>query len=506
MARFMLVLAALLSSCRQVLPLDVTEALRRCDYSTQCSRAVAAVAALDEETRESRAGMELRMLALEAVIGAIASFPSANEGFLSDCGKSPASAMAEATNEALALASMGVYGAAEASEVLAFMKAPSCAGLERLGQVRRSREKALAAMAQMSVLGQTLAAMEPHRAGFFAEVARQLVGCNLSERASPAALLVELRNRFYDLLDQCAFDTGSCERAKALARSHSMGLPLGEASSGTVVGALVPVSLRGLGISFTPPWIFVMSAGRLGVVDQVRLGPLERQVRDPPDSELMDLRAPRGPHVMQSVLHHALEKRKPWDGLGLPVAAVAVDRSTTAADLLDLLEALSSVSDAVAVAAILPEGGRLPTYYPLNYRFESRPLLDPGGGIRAFPRKGPDLTIELGPFAATVSSARGERLVSLPRDMGLPDTRDLYRAAKELAPPPQEALGTVRVVVDPAVPVGLLLGAIESVAVQCPDSALTSLRAFASAAPVRTASRPAWLVPVSVVTSAKNSP
>ncbi|MBM4395571.1 MAG: hypothetical protein FJ087_07770 [Deltaproteobacteria bacterium] len=512
----LLLLLALATACRGGPPSRVVDALRACDHAAACAEAVAAIRALDASARAGASAVEARLLALDALLAAHASYPGPKEAFLAQAGVPGAKAAEAIDAEIKDLSSAGAAGAAGAAEIAAFLAEPSCEHRDRVAAIASAGGPfaRTALLAETTVVGEVLASIEPHRAGSFADAARALVGCTLSERVAPAAVLVALRNRFYDLVDACgALKTASaavrqsCAAAKDLADTRSLPLPIGDASSGTVAGATVPVATRGLGLSFTPPWILVLSAGRLAVVDQPVLEPGVRQVRDPEDTELLDMREPRGTHVIQSVLHKTFSTRKPWEGPLHPVAALVVDRAATTSDLFEVLEALLSVSDAIAVAATLAPGARVPQWIPLNWRIEARMLLDPQGIRNAFPKAGPDVSVDLGPFSAVVRAGASERPVDVPRpsgerSYGVPDLRELHRAVLEVAPPPGRGMTSVRFQVEPAVPAGLLIPALEAVAVRVGESALSSAVAFAVASPERVAGRLSWLAPLSLLAPA----
>lgn len=515
-AAMSVVVAGLLFACRGAPPESVLEALRSCDGADNCAEAVKAARSLTGPARSTPRAVEARLLAMRALLTAAGGFPGPAEAFLAKTGVAGAEAVNTVAADAAEMVAAGTLGAEDAAAVAAFLKEPVCAHLDRVEEIASGSGPfaRAAALAEMSVIGQVLAAMSPHDVHHYAEAARGIVGCRMSEMAPPAAVLVELRNRFYDRVEDCATAAGadaafraSCQALAQLAATHTLPLPLADASSGTVAGAQVAVSTRGIGLSFTPPWILVLSAGRLAVVDQVLLPPGARQVMPPRETQLLDLREPHGASVVQSALHHALSKRKPFGHGGVEVAAVALDRFATASDLFELLEGLLAVSDAIAVAAVLPAGGRAPVFLPLNYRMETRILLNAQGIVDSFPKTGPHVVVEVGPFAATVRSSSVERTVDLPRagPERVPagaDLRDLYRAVIEAAPAASERGATARVLVEPTVPSALLLGVMEGIAVRVAREALSAGGDFAAATPMRARGSPVWLVPLQVLAPA----
>ncbi len=307
--------------------------------------------------------------------------------------------------------------------------------------------------------------------------------------------LVEARGRFYDLVETCDDSArtdvswqASCQEARSIAMKP-LPLPYPSAESGEMLGALLPPALRELGVSFTPPWMFVLSAGRVGVVDQPVLAPGIRQTPDIRVEPLLDLRERHKPDRLGAGLTRAMEGRKPHDLGPMQIVALLVDRGATFQDLSELLEALLVATDATPVVAILPSRNRAPIWLPLNWRMEKRILMDPIG-VRLAMGPAPTLRGNLGPFSARLAaegSGTEARDVSLGIDPsqspGHTDLRGLYRTVAEIVRDRTDASAILTV--EPNVLVGLLLNVLEALSYRVADQQFVSNAAFDAAAPLR---------------------
>jgi hypothetical protein len=475
---------------------EAIDALKDCDYGDACTRAAAAVRTLDPDAKESRSGLEARSSVLHAAMQAAAAFPMPREPFLKAIGLDSPDVASALGREAVALAGgqKPVPGAADAAEVAAFLRVPACEAMVRLGDIARAGGPFAdtAVLARVTALAQVFAAIEPDRAGQFADMARETMGCTVSERTGSDALLLEARNTVYDLLGECAaskdaVSRASCDSARQVLDTRPLPLPFPDASSGDLFGAIVPPARRGLGLVTSPPWAAVLAAGRLSIVDQVSLLPGAKQLAQPDPEFLIDLRRHHRTEDVATSFHLSFETRKPG-GSPTPIAALVVDRAATCADLLEVLEAHMSESDAVTVLAVMGEGARRPAWLPLNYRLPSRILLDPSGSVVAFGDEADAVRIHLSPIEVRFEAGTTERTVPISRtavDASTPwDLREAYAAAIELAggsPAGRSALLTA----DPAVPVGLLVAVIESISVRVAEGTRHSASSFATALPLR---------------------
>ena len=486
-------------------------AIDACDYSQACARAVAAVRA---RPADSPAAALDRLGAFHAMLNAAAAFPGARTEFLAAAGWTGPGwrdAMA-ADAEALRPLPAPKQEIADAIDVAEFLRAPSCDRLDRLAQVARRPGPFAdtAAMARMSALGELLTSVEPDRVHLLVVAARGLAGCGLSDQAASAAVLVAARDLFYEAVDACPQSpadkvvAASCTGALEVARTRTLPLPFVEAASGEVQGAWLPAATRGIGLSFTPPWILVLAAGRLSVVDQVVLAPGDRQVRDPEPEPLLDLRARHRPEDLGAALLPVFNARKPYAGMTEPVVAIVIDRNETVLDIIEVLEGILARTDAIPVIAVLPPGSRSAVFYPLNYREPRRVLMDPDGVRRPFSGSGTAVALELSPASAVLRSSGGERSFELPRaapgsKRGL-DLRELYGAGLEFGGPSSGPWPTLLVTADPTVSLATLFAVTERLAVRVQPAALATPDAFDAAAPMRTRGGAYdYLLPVAVL-------
>ncbi len=438
-------------------------------------------------------GLEVRRLALRVGLQAAAAFPPLDPAVF------PPPSAQDLAKEA------EVLGDPAAGAVATLLARPSCKALQDTLAVSESGDPlaSSALMAGMHALAQVLAAVTPDRASGFAQAARDLIGCTMSDRASPAAVLVQTRQVLHDLAQRCrrspppeALAQSSCQAVQDLLARRPLPLPWPDAGAGDLLYTTPPASLRATGLHRTPPFALVLAAGRLGVFDQPVLAPGVLASPEIRVDWVLDLRGRHVPDDVVLALQGVLEARKPVALEEVQAVFFVVDRATPTSELFEVLLALTAVSDAVAAIAMTLPGRPDPVFLPVNYWIEHRVLMDPLGRGRAFGRD-PPLVVRLAPFRAEVAHRDRTEVVEFPG--GNPaDLRPLYRAARSLIG--EETSVSARVISDGPVPVGLLASVVEVLSFRVPDPALDSPGAFASAAPLRGRdARPLFLCPVTVV-------
>ena len=467
------------------------EDLRACDYGAACASAMKAVQALPPPAASSAEGVEARRLAIRVALLALAAFPPLKPGSFEP---PPATRLLE---EAQALQEP------DAAAVAEMLARPTCEALRAVRRVEESQGPwaDVARTARAQVLAQVLASVTPEQAHEHGEAARALIGCSMSEGASPAALLVEMRNELYDLADRCAAVSASdpivrasCEAIRTLQARQALALPWPEFGSGGLPYVLPPQSLRGTGVRTTPRFLFLLSAGRFGVVDQPSLAPGIRATPDLRIEWLADLRDRHRPEDLVPVIEHALKGRELRVMNEVPVAFFAVDRATVAADLFEVLTALTAASDAVAAVALEDRTHAVSLFFPLNFLIPNRMLLDPLGDARAF--GGGALRVVLSPFRADLRFAEQTAAVAISGRTSR-DLRDLYRAARTLL---SDRAAPARIEVADTVPFALLTAVVEALSFVVPDAAMRDAGSFDQTMPARRQdSRPVPLCPVIVV-------
>ncbi len=488
---------ALLAACKGRDPgtARLLETLGACDYAAACASALVQVRSLPAAVASTPDGLEVRRLALRVGLQAAAAFPPLDPAVF------PVPHVADLIREAEALADP------DAGAIASLLARPSCQTLrDALAVHEGGGPLAVPALtAGMHALAQVLAAVTPDRAFEFARAARDLVGCFLSDRASPATVLVQARQTLRDLAERCrgspppdAVARASCTAVQDLLASRSLPLPWPDAGAGDLLYTTPPVSLRATGLHQTPPFALILAAGRLGVSDQPVLPP---GVLASPETRLdwvLDLRGRHVPDDTVLALRKVLETRKPVPLDEVQVVFFVVDRATPSSEFFEVLLALTTVSDAVAAIALTLPGRPDPVFLPVNYWIENRVLVDPLGRGRAFGRDAP-LVVRLAPFRAEVSLRDRVEVVEWPAG-GPVDLRPLYRAALSLVGEGNAV--SVRVISEGPVPVGLLAQVIEVLSFRVPEPSLASPGAFGSALPLRDRdARPVLLGSVSVVRS-----
>ncbi|MBL6975217.1 MAG: hypothetical protein ISR64_05740 [Deltaproteobacteria bacterium] len=488
-------------------------ALVACDYGDACIRATRAVRSMTPDQGKTTGGYEVRALALKAGIQALAAFPPGMDGFLDKIGLDRGQAIAALKADAKALSAAPEWAGhtSGALSLLDFLASPSCEGFAAVEAVGTSGGffSDSAALVGIGALAQLFASAEPVMAHMFGKVARSLVGCTLTDRASTGAVLVEARNRLLDRVDDCtrnrpadAAFRSSCKEAGALLESRSLALPMPDVGAGDLLGAMLPRSFRGVGVNLTPPWSLVLTAGRLGIWDQPVMGPGVRKSEATIVSPMMDLRKP---HVSDSafyVVREAIKARKVHKLGKVPICALVVDQSTTVKELFEVLEAILAASDAIPLVATTAVGRSVPTFVPINYRVTRRIMLDSTGARTQFGTK-PAIEATLSSFVAGFDLGGQKRTAELGKAFSGQerDLRAAYRAAMELEA--QNPGSSMHLVVRPAVPVELLLEFLQALAVRIPEPNLETARHFRSARPLRRSDGGFdYLIPVTVVASA----
>lgn len=446
-------------------------ALTACDFAETCSKALGAAMAVQGG---SGGGDEVRRHALRVALEGQAAFP----GF--DTGK-----FAVPPLEKLAELAKGI-GEARGSAIAEFLAAPSCEKMVELLGVEPGDFWAWPAwMAVMKVLAQSLSAMSAERATAFAIGMRHLVECTLSPRTPLERVPIQARKLLSEVVGRCEQKPASlaaratCEAAREVLDKRDLPLPWPDAGAGNLVFASLPQVLRGIGIHLTPSFAFVVVAGRLGLFDQVVLEPGVYEAPEIKVDWLLDLRGRYHPHDLLMALKEALEKRKAKAIGDAQVVFLVVDSASPTKELLTVLQGLLAASDAVAaVAAALP-GQAEPTFVPVNY-YKDRVLIDPTGRPVAFGRER-FLQVRLRPFSIDFVFAGRATSVELqgPR---APDLRPIYKAAVELV---QDETPSAIIEASDAVPVGLLVSVLETLAFRMPNESLASLGAFASSSTQR---------------------
>jgi len=471
--------------------------LDSCDYAASCAQAIARASSAEDISPELGA----RLLALK--MNALMKFPPVEEEFLSSIGIVQDAGYTNLLPilEKLAAGPEGKVFADQAAHVVEFMKEPVCTRFMELEAVQKGAGPfaASAAIARISSLIQVLSAVTPENSAWVAGAIRQVVGCSLSDRAEGGAVMLAARTMLGEAMAACpAGDSGDlvlrtvCEQGRRLLAEVSIPLPMVESRSGELAGALLPIG-RSIGISFNPPWMIVLSAGRLMLVDQAVLTPDGMQVPQFQPQQLLDLRQPHRQEDIKTALHQALKTRKPWTRPGDDRSTyifLVVDRSTTFADLAEVAGGFLAESESVPLVAVLPAGGSLALWQPLNFFISSRPLYTLDGrmgtfiDVRADGKPGPNAVFELTPFGIKA----GGRAVEISRSgdgssQSGPDLRDVNRLAAELVAGGAAHAATLKV--SQAVTVEHLLSVMQSLSYRMPETAFASAGAYLSSQEVR---------------------
>lgn len=473
----------------------VKSALVDCDYGESCIAALKDLGKLGKDLRDSTAGVEARMLSLRVRLHVEASFPHGMGDFWKKAKIDRGKAFADMRSEIKDVAGFSEWkkDLADATTILEFLSGPTCEGFKALEQVRKTGGyfADTAAMARMSALAQLLAAAEPRKAHVTGRLIRNLMGCLLADRASTDAVMVEARNMMYDLVEECtrnspgdAAHVQSCDGARTLREERELLLPLPDVGAGDILGALLPKSIRGVGLTDTPPWALVLTAGRLGIWDQPILQPGSRQSGSATVTPLIDLRQP---HLKDNVFYEiskALDSRKKFEVGKLPACAVIVDRSTTAVELFEVLEGLLTDSNAIPLIATSVVGSPVPRFIPFNFLLEERMLLTAIGGRVPFGEAASAEAV-VTPFAVDIALMGRQESAELGRELSgrTPDLRGLYNAALKLVG--QDRSRPLRLKVKPTVTTARLMDVLQVLSLRVPDTSLVSAERYRSARPMR---------------------
>jgi hypothetical protein len=493
--------------------------LADCADSNACALAVSDLRSLDRERRDSADGLEARLRALRLGILALASYPEPARGFLDVAGLQPDRAAALMGEEARVIETMGSRGAgaADAQAILAVTREPSCERLYSLDAIRSAggRFADAALMVQIGAVARLVGAIDAKRVHQFAETARYLLGCRLSTTIGDAEVILESRRRLGALLEHCPSGPNvngmllaSCANALE-AISSDVPLPMPGLASGELGGALLPVS-RGYGIPFTPPWVLVLSAGRLLVLDQPVLKAGDEKIPEAQPAILLDLRNPHSVEDVRTAVYVARKDRPLVEFGDRTWMLLAADRSATYSDLMEVLESMLSESDALPALAVLPGRSGSPYFLPINYRFSTRMLLDPWGREHKFRNDSSALSLELSQFGLSIRSTGIDSSVGLmsvdePTGTRRMDLRGVYKSMLEVVG--VEGERSARLTASPTVSVGLLVAVIETMASRLESGALLSPAKFDSAGVARGAQAvPYFLVPGVVIRSAEQAP
>jgi len=496
------ILAVLAAGC-----LRRDDALRRlnrqladCSDRAACALAVKELRGLPQESRESADGAEARIRALRHCLVAVASWPEMDRAFLEGAGMTPERALGTLEEEARSLERLPGKGpgsgARDVRTILEALREPRCDRIQALQALEQGagRFSDVAWLAEAGLLAHLLGAIDPLQVQGFGDTARIWIGCTLPPDAEDAEVLVAARDRLGQAIGYCPRAAGSapgirevCDRLEQAFSRWELPLHWSGLSRGEVAGALLPRT-RGGGLSFSPPWVFVISAGRLlrAEAPVIPAGQTERVPEK--KTTLLDFRTRHGVQDVRLVVSQTLKDHAPVEIRGRKLIPLAVDRSETFQDLAEVLEALLAETDAVPALALIPEGGRSLSFLMLNWRFSERPLWDVWGTRRAFLSGPKALSLSLSPFAMSLESGDGEREVELlptedGESRGLLPLRAAYEAAVSLAGPEGERSG--RLAVQGSVSVGLLVQVLEALAARVDRTALAHESLFASAPPLR---------------------
>lgn len=472
-------------------------ALDSCDYGQACTVAVQKASAVANPAPELLARL------LHIRINALMKFPPVEDSFLEAIGVKRDLGYRDLTGalETLTKAEGGATLAADAGIVMRFLQNPSCQNFLDLEVVQKSGGLFAdsASIAGISTLTQLMAALTPENSSYVAGAMRSLVGCDLSDRAAAGAVVVAAKSRLAELLERCPSDADAddiyvfmCGESRKFLDTKSISLPITDGSSGETAGAFPPQG-RSIGISINPPWVFSLSAGRLMVFDQPVVTPGMLKVPDTLPEMLLDLRDVHRPEDVKTAVHQALKTRKVWNRPGderSTFVFIVVDRSTTFADISEVIGGLMAETEAFPLTAVLPAGAASPLWRPMNFFIRTRPLFSPDGRTSAWDASlegktaVEHLEFELTPFSLNF----GQRTVEIPREAkglvtGGYDVRGINRLAAEMVAAGRPQAFALKV--SSAVTFDMLETVLEALAYRFPDSSYVSSSAFSSSQEVR---------------------
>ena len=458
-----------------------------------CATAATCGLAFSKAVAQEQLDGPTSLAAIETGLLAASEFPEIQPAFLESAGLDLAGLFGAI--DAL-ITKMGQQ-ASDAALVFKALKEPVCENFIHLDDVKADFAPA-ASLLKMTTLGHLVSAAEPDKADVIAAGAELLIGCTMSERTLPDAMVVEMRNRFYDLVDKCPKDAigvveRSCQVARTVMQEKTLPLPLPSVASGDFAGAILPVG-HGTGLRLNPSWVLVLSAGHLSVLDQRVLQPGVRTAGESEISDLFDLRRPHQPNEVLQVLREVMSSRTAIElDDRSKVVALAVDQSTVFSDLAEVLEALmvagqgtepgDSSKDIHPVIAALPAGFQSPMWVPVNYRMSYRVLMDPVGKLIRYPAKGKAMNLALTPFFLSTVDAP-KKSAEFVRNIDSDGIRQV-----DLRPGHNLVSGLVKDGYQPfakmsvagAVPAGLLVSMLDGLANDFRPEALASAGAYATA-------------------------
>jgi|GEM_PF-2926641 len=420
-SRLFLTVLLTLFACKRSEDL-VARALSNCDFKSECISAFQKVLQNPAAVPASTA-----RLAVKVALSVLTAFPS----------------------DSTVLSSLGLYsnrtklsrlveqiGDSEAKEILDYIEKPGCEGLAKVKWLMEHgvdyNEFALSAL--VARLAEILASTTPHYAHEAAEASKIVVSCLGEDVRDGLSAVLKVRELLKDALEGCGRVEHiqvrrTCLNAQKMLTEKPLFLPFPEVISGEIFSAVLPRSLRKAGIALTPPWVLVLSAGRLGLYKQ---GMLQGETAYVPEKVkwFFDMRKPYTLPGLALSLKEETSSLSFYEMGGVQVYFILADKNTAWMEFVQLLEAMLTLSDAVALIGVAYVKENL-LFIPFNYRERGRRLLGYDGMEVVFgDEKG--LLFEIDPFSATLSMAQeGQRV-----EIGSEEHRDLrgvYQKTVELA-------------------------------------------------------------------------
>jgi hypothetical protein len=465
-----LALFLVLSACKKHED-SVSKVLKNCDFKAEC------VSAFNDVLKDPNAFSETTAdLAVKVGLSALTAFPP----------------------DSTILKSLGLYGdrtklltlvehlgKSRAKEILGYIEKPDCEGFSKMKSLMEGggeySEFALSVV--VSRLAELLASLVPQYAHEAGEAGKIMVGCLGEDARDGVGALVKVRQLLKEALEECGEVENTqvrrtCLSAQKLLLEKPLSLPLPEVVSGQVFSCVLPSSLREAGVVLTPPWVLVLSAGRIGLFKQQVLQG-DAEFVQAKVKWFFDLRKPQALSSLALALKEEISSLSFYEIGGLQVYFVVADKDTTWKEFSSLLEAMLSVSDAVAMLGVAHAKETL-LFIPFNYRERGRRLLGYDGREVTFgEEKG--LLFEIDPFSAILSLGQeGQRV-----EIGSEDQRDLrgvYQKTMELT-----NNSPVSCLFKPgeAVRLDLIVALQEAVSFKVSNDALSSHLAFAKAPALR---------------------
>lgn len=452
------------------------EDLEGCRFDDKCAKAVEGITRLSEEERQSSKGIEARLLAIENIIySKIVDQGFAKRAKIED-------AIEWAKNEYIGL-KRDVAQSSELEElekVFAFLRIPTCETWMALLDLSQSnsRFRRLAEMVALSKVYEILKKHSPDEVHLAEMLARDMIGCTMSSLASPSAVMVEIRNIFYDLVDKCDESKGTsfCEEVKRFAKEMVLYFPIPNVQDGMLFNALLPKNVRGFGIEINGPWFLILSAGRLYLRNQGSLPPKIRQVIEPEMRQIFDLREPHTLDHILAVFRTHLKERRFLAINNMKIVGLIVDKNAPTKELFEVLEALTADTDAFFMIATHDERTTKPKFIPLNYKYAFRAL---DIEMRKITKAMKVLDISFHEDIVLVSDGVKQRELPF-RGQDLEFLTMLYMVVKELKGEDQ-LMGVLSVT--PDISVGMMLDCIQILCCKVSPYVLGDVRNFLEATP-----------------------